>query len=279
MTTPKPAWSTPPPDLVLASDKVHVWRASLDLTPTAMLELRRTLAADELARAKRFHFTEDRTRFIAARGALRDILARYLGTEANQVSFRYSPHGKPALAPLGAGLAAGSQRGGQPKPPLHFNLSHAGDLALVAIARGRQVGVDIESTRPDIAHDLITARSFSPREQARLRALPIHLKAQGFLNCWTRKEAYIKARGEGLSLPLDQFDVSLTPGEPARLLHVEGDAEEASRWTLAELAPGPGYVAALAVEGHGWHLACWQWQWAATCLSSCHRSHLTQGMP
>jgi len=252
VTALDPAWNTPPPDMVLASDKVHVWRASLELTPTAILALRRTLAADELARVKRFHFTEDRTRFIAARGALRDILARYLGTEANQVCFRYSSHGKPSLA-------AGSQRGGQRKPPLHFNLSHTSDLALVAIARGRRVGVDIESMRTDIAQDLIAARSFSPREQARLRALPIHLKAQGFFNCWTRKEAYIKARGEGLSLPLDQFDVSLAPGEPARLLHVEGDAEEASRWTLAELAPGPGYVAALVVEGHGWRLACWQW--------------------
>jgi len=250
-----PAWNTPTPDLMLAGDKVHVWRARLDLPPAAILALRRTLAADELARVKRFHFTEDRERFIAARGALRDILAHYLGTEANQVCFRYSPHGKPALA-------AGSQRGGQRKPPLHFNLSHTGDLALVAIARSRRVGVDIESMRTDIAQDLIADRSFSPHEQAQLRALPIHLKAQGFFNCWTRKEAYIKARvGAGLkpAPTLDQFDVSLAPGEPARLLHVEGDAEEASRWTLAELAPGPGYVAALVVEGHGWHLACWQW--------------------
>ena len=252
MTALDPAWNTPPPDMVLASNKVHVWLASLDLPPTAILALRRTLTADELARVKRFHFTEDRARFIAARGVLRDILARYLGTEANQVCFRYSSHGKPSLA-------AGSQRGGQRKPPLHFNLSHTSDLALVAIARGRRVGVDIESMRTDIAQDLIAARSFSPREQARLRALPIHLKAQGFFNCWTRKEAYIKARGEGLSLPLDQFDVSLAPGEPARLLHVEGNAEEASRWTLAELVPRPSYVATLVVEGHGWRLACWQW--------------------
>ncbi len=246
-------WHVPPADLTLGDDEIHVWRVHLALTAGDILALRRTLAADELARAKRFHFQEDRQRFIAARGALRDILGRYLQRPPQEVRFRYSAHGKPLLA------AAHAQED-PADPHLQFNLAHAGDLALVAVARRRPVGVDIERFRPDISQELLAARTFSPREQAQLQALPAGLQTQGFFNCWTRKEAYVKARGEGLSLPLDQFDVSLAPGEPAQLLHVAGDPQEAARWTLMELAPGPDHAAALAVPGHGWRLTCWQWQ-------------------
>jgi 4'-phosphopantetheinyl transferase len=121
------------------------------------------------------------------------------------------------------------------------------------------VGIDLEYIRSDLAVEQIAERFFSRREIATLRALPIDLRTYAFFLCWTRKEAYIKARGEGLSLPLDQFDVSLIPGEPAALLNTQRDLYEVSRWSLQELTPAPGYAAALAVEGHGWHLACWQW--------------------
>jgi 4'-phosphopantetheinyl transferase len=120
------------------------------------------------------------------------------------------------------------------------------------------VGIDLERIRFDLAVVEIAERFFSRRELAMLRALPTELQREAFYRCWTRKEAYIKARGEGLSLPLDQFDVSLAPGEPAAILGTQHDPSEASRWSLRELTPAPGYFAALAVEGHDWGLACWQ---------------------
>jgi 4'-phosphopantetheinyl transferase len=121
------------------------------------------------------------------------------------------------------------------------------------------VGIDLERIRFDLAVAEIAERFFSRREVAMLRTLPTELQRQAFFRCWTRKEAYIKARGEGLSLLLDQFDVSLAPGEPAAILGTQRDPSEASRWSLQKLTPAPGYVAALAVEGHGWRLTCWQW--------------------
>jgi 4'-phosphopantetheinyl transferase len=121
------------------------------------------------------------------------------------------------------------------------------------------VGIDLEYIRSDLQVEQLAERFFSRREIATLRTLPPEVQRQAFFLCWTRKEAYLKARGEGLSLPLDQFDVSLIPGEPAALLSTQRDPYEVSRWSLQELTPAPGYAAALAVEGHGWGLACWQW--------------------
>ena len=129
---------------------------------------------------------------------------------------------------------------------------------LIVVARGRELGVDIERTRPDVLKDGIAERFFSQLEVTMLRALPAHLQADAFFNCWTRKEAYIKARGEGLSLPLDKFDVSLAPGEPAAVLGTRIGPEELSRWSLRELAVGAGYAAAFVAEGRDWRLKCWQ---------------------
>ena len=235
-----PEWQIPPADLQMARDSVHVWRVDVTRAPLLCLALRRTLSADELARAKRFVHEEDRQRFIIARGALRDILARYLRARPGHIHFCYDAHGKPFL---GEGC-------GEPHlscPGLQFNLSHSDGLALVAVARGRRVGVDVERIRSDFSQEML-ARCFSPQEQKELQALPAHLQSLGFLNCWTRKEAYLKARGEGLTLPLDHFDVSLDPGAPARLLNVRGDADGAARWMIVELPPGPDHVAALAAE-------------------------------
>lgn len=242
-----PPWSPPPAALTLDENEVHVWRASLDLTASRIQSLERTLSPDECGRAGRFHFERDRRRFIVAHGLLRAILARYLGTEPGQLQFRYDPHGKPALAVDSGG-------GG-----LRFNLSHSHRVALYAVARGREVGIDVERIRTAVDVEQIAERFFSPREVAALRVLPPEVRTEAFFTCWTRKEAYVKARGKGLALPLDQFAVSLTPGEPAALLSVRGMLQETSRWSLRALAPGPGYVAALAVEGHSRRLRCWQW--------------------
>ncbi|MGC2161779.1 MAG: 4'-phosphopantetheinyl transferase superfamily protein [Silvibacterium sp.] len=241
-------WRFPPETLVLGCDEVHVWRAALDQqTPSQIQSFLHNLSADEQARARRFHFQRDRKRFIVARGVLRAILADYLNKAPEGLSFRYSSHGKPSLAEE-------SDRDGT-----RFSVSHSQEVALYAVSRGREVGIDLEHIRFDMAVLEIAERFFSRREVATLRALPTDMQQQAFFYYWTRKEAYIKARGEGLSLPLDQFDVSVAPGEPATVLGNQRDPSEASRWSLQELVPAPGYVAALAVEGHGWRLANWQW--------------------
>ncbi len=247
MMSPLPSWCPPPENLTLGNDEVHVWRAFLDLPASQVQSLQQTLVAEELRRAERYYFQKDREHFIVARGLLRAILGRYLRIEPSQLRFCYGPHGKPELA---------GQTGGE---ALRFNVSHSHGLALYALTRDRKIGVDLERIRPDLADEKIAERFFSPREVAVLRALPTNMQPEAFFACWTRKEAYLKARGEGLALCLDQFDVSLAPGEPAALLSTNGDPQEVSRWSLQELDPGPGYVAALAVEGHAWQLKCWQW--------------------
>jgi 4'-phosphopantetheinyl transferase len=247
MMTLDQLWSIPPANVTLSSDEVHIWRAALDLAPAHVEELREILSEDEANRADRFVFERDRRHFTAARGLLRLILGCYLELEPRQLRFSYSPYGKPGLV-----LPASVDN-------LSFNLSHAHGLALFAFARGRELGVDIEYVRPIPDVERIAERFFSAREQASLQALPQDGRLEAFFTCWTRKEAYIKARGEGLSLPLDQFDVSLAPGEPAALLGVRGDLHAAFGWSLRALDPGPGYVAALAAAGQDWRAVCWRW--------------------
>jgi 4'-phosphopantetheinyl transferase len=230
----------------LPENEVHVWRATLDVASTDLERLRATLSSDEQARAARFHFPKDQHHFIAARGTLRTILARYFNRAPAQIEFRYSPHGKPELA-----------RGSEAER-LRFNLSHSQGLALYAITRDHAIGVDLESVQANRDWEQIAARHFAPRELEALRLVPAASRAAAFLNCWTRKEAFVKARGEGLSLPLDQFEVSLAPGEPARLLSTSGDPLEAARWSIRELDPDPGYIGAVAVRALGWELKLWE---------------------
>jgi 4'-phosphopantetheinyl transferase len=246
MIYPFPAWCLPAETPVLGNDEVHVWRAALEQPASRVRRLFHTLSAGEQTRADRFFFKRDRDHFIVARGVLRILLGRYLDRDPGRLRFCYSSHGKPALA---------RECG---RDGLRFNLSHSHGLALFAIAWGRILGIDLERIRPDMANDQIAEQFFSPREIAMLRALPKNMETEAFFTCWTRKEAYIKARGEGLSLPLDEFDVSLAPGKPAELLGTRGHPNEVSRWSLQELVPGPGYVAALAVEGPVGQLKCWQ---------------------
>jgi 4'-phosphopantetheinyl transferase len=241
------SWYPPPEPLMLANNEVHVWRASLDLPVSQMRSLQNTLAAEEQRRAERYYFLKDRERFIVARGLLRDILGRYLKMEPGQLRFCHNSYGKPGLA---------GETGAE---TLCFNVSHSYGLAVYAVTRGRAVGADVERIRPDLAEEDIIERFFSPREVAALRALPVDMQPEAFFHCWTRKEAYIKAKGTGLSIPLDAFDVSLSPKESAVLLNVSGNPQETSRWSLQELSVDSGYAAALAVEGHDWQLKCWQW--------------------
>ena len=247
MTVPECSWFLPPTNLTLSGDEVHVWCASLDLPSSDVENFENTLTVDERERAERFYFQKDRRRFIVGRGVLRAILSCYLNREPSELRFFYTVHGKPELATQSDGNA------------IRFNVSHSHEVALYAVTRGREIGIDVECIRPISEADQIAERLFSTREHAVFRALPAHESIGAFFTCWTRKEAYLKALGDGLARPLDEFDVLLAPGKPARLLYVQGDEEEVSRWSLRELTPAPGYAAALAVEADGWHLKCWNW--------------------
>jgi 4'-phosphopantetheinyl transferase len=241
---PHPEWRPAEEPPTLAAEDVHVWRISLECGDAALMQLRETLADDERQRAARFHFDKDRRHFIAGRGALRALLALYLDCPPEQVRFAYTSYGKPLLAG---------------ETTWRFNLAHSHGLALLAVTQGREIGVDLEHIRDNLEGEQLAQRFFSPREVAALRALPAELRREAFFHCWTRKEAYIKAVGKGLSLPLDRFDVTLRPGVPAALLATHDNPPEARRWSMRSLAPGEGYVGALVVEGHSWRL--WYGHW------------------
>ena len=230
-------------DLSLLSDEVHVWRAYLDRETSHIDELARTLSEDERLKAERFYFQKDRRRFVVTHGILRNILGRYLSVKPNRLEFSYGSHGKPTLG----GITDGHS--------LCFNMSHSEGLAGFAFAWQRRIGVDVEYVRPMRDAEEIVGGFFSPGENASLRAVPASKKLEAFFNCWTRKEAFLKATGDGLSRSLDSFEVTLIPGESARLLSVEGDLREASRWSLCALAPAHGYVGAFVVERNDPHLS------------------------
>jgi 4'-phosphopantetheinyl transferase len=240
-------WASPPAVVKATGDEVHVWRASLKQPVRVLEEFARTLAPEEREQAARFRFPEHRDRFLAGRGLQRAILGRYLGEMPGGLSFRSGTRGKPELD----GPAASSG--------IRFNVSNAGDLALYAITLGREVGVDLEPLRPVPDARGLAKSFFSPAETAALAKVADTLVHSAFLNGWTRKEALIKAVGDGLSMPLDAFDVTLTPGEPARLLATRTPGLDASRWTLHALDAGPEWVAAIAVEGGGWTIRGFDW--------------------
>jgi 4'-phosphopantetheinyl transferase len=231
--------------LSLPEDEVQLWRIDLEAVGTDESGWRKTLSSDELDRASRFHFPLDRQRFAASRSLLRILLAGYLATDPAAVSFSYSEKGKPSLGARHAGSN------------LQFNISHSGGVSLLAFARGREIGVDVEQLRSDFEVEAIARRFFSPSEQRQLAAMPAEKSVDAFFRCWTRKEAYIKAIGDGLSLPLDQFDVSLDAGETNALLATRPDASETGHWLLREVPAGPGYIAALCVRGRDCKLNDW----------------------
>jgi 4'-phosphopantetheinyl transferase len=209
--------------------EIHVWRLELERPVETFIDL---LDTHELSRANRFYFEKDRKHFAVARGFLRALLGRYLNSDPKQVKFTYGAYGKPALA--GEEL-------------LQFNMSHSHGMALYALTEGRDIGVDVEHVRADFTSDDIARRFFSPFEVESLCGLPTEERVASFFRCWTRKEAYIKATGRGLSQPLDGFDVTLGPEESAALLRTDDGSHE--RWSMANIEVGPGYAGALAVEG------------------------------
>ncbi len=227
----------------LPENEVHLWRVDLAAVAEGERRWAETISADERVRASRFHFSKDRQYFTATRALLRMILSSYLGSNPRELVFHYLEKEKPSLE-------------SRSRSRLEFNVSHSGDVALLAFAQGRALGVDVERLRDNFDHAAIARRFFSEREQHQLEALPPAERFHGFFRCWTRKEAYIKALGTGLSLPLNQFDVSLKAGDGNALLSARPDEAEAARWSLQEVPAGDGYIAALCVRGQGWHLKC-----------------------
>lgn len=241
------AWTVGPEAPRLPINHVDVWRIPLNPPPAILIRLQSCLSESEIQRAQRFRFAEHQRQFIAAHGCLREILSRYLRVTPDHLEFQFSEFGKPSLT---GELAASG---------VTFNLSHSNEIGLVAISLGRAIGIDVEYIREDLADEQVARRFFSDHEVTEFLALPLEQRKIAFFTCWTRKEAYIKARGEGLSMPLNQFDVSINPDAPAELLHTRPDPAQALQWRLYALYPGQGYVAALATEGQPASLGCWQW--------------------
>jgi len=233
-------WTYPPDQPTLGPSDIHVWLSSLKRPAAVVNGFAALLSPDEKAKADRFVFDEDRRNYIVARGCLRSILSRYLQSSPKKIGFVYGEYGKPALAASSA--------------ELNFNVAHAGEFALYALTQIGEVGVDLEYIRADFAVDGVAKRFFSPGEVVSLDQFEGPLRDEAFFRCWTRKEAFIKAKKMGLSLELDQFEVSLDAQEPA-LLHTRWDDSEAARWSLRDIHVGPSYVAALAIEAQEWKLS------------------------
>jgi 4'-phosphopantetheinyl transferase len=226
----------------LEIDEIHIWRAGLNLPSGWVHELWSILTPEERTRAVRFQFPTHRDRFVIARGVLRILLGYYLDIPAERVTIEYLSCGKPFLHRDEAG------------PAVEFNLAHSHGLAVYAFGIARPLGIDLERVRPKLVDEDVYEYFFSPREAATLRGLSPSARTTAFLRCWTRKEAYLKARGDGMSVALDSFDVTLAPGEPPALLASREDPCDVMRWSFRDLPVAPGYVAALVVAGGGWQL-------------------------
>jgi len=239
-------WQIPPAKLVLGKDEVHVWRAQLEVPSSCLANICEILSADERVRADSFFFEKHRQNFLVSHGFLRAILAYYVDCAPDRLQFRYTNSGKPFLAAPSSAAR------------LSFNLSHSGSLAVYAITIERAIGVDLEQIRSEIDTEEIARQFFSISESSCLQSISSDFRVNAFFDCWTRKEAFIKAHGAGLSIPLDQFDVTLSPGEPAQLLEVRWERDEAARWSLRAIDVAKGYAAAFAVKGHDLQLRHWQ---------------------
>lgn len=235
------------PDWRLARGQIHLWCADLDRPASERARFEGFLSQAERERAARFRFERDRRRFVVRRGLLRQLLGAYLETDPARVGIGSGAYGKPELVEA-SGRAS-----------LRFNLSDSGPVALYAFALGQEVGVDVEELRDVPEADQIGRRFFSPAECAELAGVAPAQRNEAFLFCWTRKEAFLKAGGEGLFAPLDSFDVTLRPGTPAAVVNVRGPGPAAAKWSLHHLYPCAGYVGALAVLGQGWQLLRWRW--------------------
>lgn len=235
-----------PASFELKPNDIHVWAVCLDQSEDWVAKYRETLSSDEVERAERFRFDHDRARFITARGFLRVLLGKYLESDPAQLTFAYGQFGKPSL------VSHASQ------PKLQFNLAHSEHLALLAITKGGLVGIDLERIRflPDYLE--LVERFFSSRENAIFRGLTAQKQAAAFFNLWTRKEAWLKATGSGISQHLNRVEVSFVPGEPARLISLPDELQFENLWFLHDLELGKDFAAALATTIPSPNIRSWR---------------------
>ena len=223
------SWSQPAQELAMPENELHIWLAWLDVEAQERTRLRSYLSEDEVSRAQRFVFPRDRDHFIVARGRLRELLGKYLPCPPDAVQFKTGRYGKLSLL--------------DDRERLRFNLSHSHGLVLYGFCMGRELGIDTEKIQPGFAGEEIAERYFSATERRELAEVPKELRDTAFFLCWTRKEAYLKAHGDGLQIALDSFDVSLKPGEPETLR-----SADSGRWSMRSFAPAPQFVAAIIAE-------------------------------
>ncbi len=246
-----PAWSVPGDNACreIAAGCVDIWRARIDLAPGDVSSFFELISADEQARADRFRYPHHRSRYIASHGILRKILGLYLDVPPKEICFAADSHGKPYLT--------------APCTPadLRFNLSHSRDMALYAVTRSRDVGIDVEHLERAGNSLEIARRFFAPAEADAIASAPDELRRKAFLTCWTRKEAFLKAKGDGLSIPLNAFEVTVWPESPPALLSVGWDASDHLKWVLFDIDPGGDYVASIAVEQGVSELRCFDADW------------------
>jgi 4'-phosphopantetheinyl transferase len=250
------SWSAGRSTQTFPTHRVDVWRVHLDAPVKADVEAA-GLSADEMTRASRFHFERDKTRFIRCRSALRELLSGYMTIPKFEIRFEYLPTGKPQLS------------ADQNPCQLQFNVSHSAGMALIAVSSKYRLGVDIEAVRSNVDTDSLAERFFSMRERIGLRALPDHLRLPGFYACWTRKEAFLKATGRGLSFPLADFSVTTHPDLNPQLEEINPeeinpektneDPEAGKQWFLADLRVVDGYRAAIAMNGPSCPVETYAW--------------------
>jgi 4'-phosphopantetheinyl transferase len=241
-------WRFPPSHVDLPSNEIHLWcRSLINLDPEALEGFKNILSEDEHIRASKFIAEKDRAKFIQARGILRSVLAFYLKIDPKEVEFEYTRHRKPVLS-------------FNSEENIQFNLSHAEDIVLIGIVRDFEIGVDVESLSHCRESEIDIIKEFcSPQEISLLQKVSQPQKLEAFLNCWTRKEAYLKALGRGLDDSLQDIHVTFQPGEPPRFLSIGENTQEASHWFLQGLQPATGYIGAVACRQRGLRLATWHW--------------------
>lgn len=252
MINPSDRWLTPTEPLTLQQNDVHIWRVSLATSEAEIGRMHTTLSEEEQQRAARFRFAIHQQRFVVARGVLRALLGRYLDIDSRDIQFHTTQYGKPYIKQL------------LHNSELCFNVSHSHEMALMAFTRDRRIGIDIEYRRTIVDIDSIARHFFASAEVKTLLELSPQIQPIAFLNCWTRKEAYIKGLGEGLSHPLHTFTVTLAPGERARLVSDNTDPTAPDRWHFTSFVAHPDYQSAVAVESNSLtdrehNLSYWQY--------------------
>lgn len=239
-------WQSPPNIILLKTNEIHIWRAFI--SSDQVENYKNLLTDEEMYRAGKYFFERDRQRYILSRGILKKLLSSYAKVKPENIQFIYNKYGKPYLNMPSRSVE------------IQFNISHSEDIILLAFTYGHKIGIDIEYQRAEFADMKIAEHFFSPAEISALAMLPDNMRKKAFFECWTRKEAFIKAKGQGLTIPLDGFEVSVMPDEPAQLLNIYDDPEEVKRWMMMNIETGGNYCGALVTESDTYSVFFYDWK-------------------